>query len=137
MRKKINDHLTSLRGAGVALTLLTIRAIMVTHIETDAPELFERALGDGSCFRCSESFVRRYLRNTLGWSERRATKTAQKLPANHEKVLEEAFFRKAFTIRDFAVPAALRVNTDQTQLVYQQGSSSTWNLRGEKQVATV
>jgi hypothetical protein len=31
----------------------------------------------------------------------------------------------------------LRVNTDQTQLVYQQGSSSTWTQRGAKQVATV
>ncbi|KAJ6495116.1 hypothetical protein C8R45DRAFT_758980, partial [Mycena sanguinolenta] len=73
----------------------------------------------------------------LGWSERRATKAAQKLPANHEQVLEEAFFREAYVIRDYAVPAALRVNTDQTQLVYQQGSGSTWNQQGEKQVATV
>ncbi|KAJ7196898.1 hypothetical protein B0H12DRAFT_998945, partial [Mycena haematopus] len=73
----------------------------------------------------------------MGWSERRATKAAQKLPANHEKVLEEAFFREAHVIRDYAVPAALRVNTDQTQLVYQQGSGSTWTQRGAKQVATV
>ncbi|KAJ6458907.1 hypothetical protein C8R47DRAFT_921568, partial [Mycena vitilis] len=73
----------------------------------------------------------------LGWSERRSTKAAQKLPANHEKVLEEAFFRQAHVIRDYAIPAALRVNTDQTQLVYQQGSGSTWNQRGAKQVATV
>ncbi|KAJ7100368.1 hypothetical protein C8R44DRAFT_946758, partial [Mycena epipterygia] len=91
-RKKINDHLTSLRGAGVALTLLSIRGIMVGHIQNDAPELFQRTMSDGSNFRCSESFARRYLRNTLGWSERRATKAAQKLPANHEKLLEEAFF---------------------------------------------
>ncbi|KAJ6549875.1 hypothetical protein B0H19DRAFT_858017, partial [Mycena capillaripes] len=68
----------------------------------------------------------------LGWSERRATK----LPANHEKVLDEAFFREAHIIRDYAVPA-LRVNTDQTQLVYQQGSGSTWTQCGAKQVATV
>ncbi|KAJ7604624.1 hypothetical protein B0H17DRAFT_1120943 [Mycena rosella] len=136
-RKKIHNHLTSLRGAGVALTLLTIRALMISHIEEDAPELFHHARADGSTFRCSESFVRRYLRNTLGWSERRATKAAQKLPANHEKVLEEAFFREAHVIRDYAVPAALRVNTDQTQLVYQQGSGSIWNQRGAKQVATV
>ncbi|KAJ7726018.1 hypothetical protein DFH07DRAFT_719725, partial [Mycena maculata] len=81
-RKKINDHLTSLRTAGVALTLLSIRGIMVGHIQNDAPELFHHARGDGSIFRCSESFTRRYLRNTLGWSERRATKAAQKLPAN-------------------------------------------------------
>ncbi|KAJ6456514.1 hypothetical protein C8R45DRAFT_580223, partial [Mycena sanguinolenta] len=117
-RKKINDHLTSLRAAGVVLTLLTIRGIMVSHIEHDAPEVFERTMSDGSHFRCSETFVRRYLRNTLGWSERRATKAAQKLPKNHEKLLEEAFFR-------------------QTQLVYQQGASSTWTQRGEKQVATI
>ncbi|KAJ6470960.1 hypothetical protein C8R45DRAFT_763154, partial [Mycena sanguinolenta] len=73
----------------------------------------------------------------LGWSERRATKAAQKLPSNHEKVLEEAYFRQAHVIRDYAVPAALIVNTDQTQLVYQQGTGSTWTKRGEKQVATV
>ncbi|KAF7366573.1 DDE superfamily endonuclease [Mycena sanguinolenta] len=136
-RKKINDHLTSLRTAGVALTLLTIRGIMVSHIEHDAPEVFERTMGDGSNFHCSESFVRRYLRNTLGWSERRATKAAQKLPQNHEKLLEEAFFRQAHVIRDYAVPAALIVNTDQTQLVYQQGTGSTWTQRGQKQVAIV
>ncbi|KAF8217446.1 hypothetical protein K438DRAFT_1521043, partial [Mycena galopus ATCC 62051] len=110
---------------------------MVGFISNDVPELFERQMADGSAFRCSESFVRRYLCNTLGWSERRATKAAQKLPANHEKVLEEAFFREAYIIRDYAIPAALRVNTDQTQLVYQQGSGSTWTQRGAKQVATV
>ncbi|KAF8171213.1 hypothetical protein K438DRAFT_1536029, partial [Mycena galopus ATCC 62051] len=111
---------------------------MVAHIQHGAPHLFERSMGsDGSKFRCSESFVRRFLRNTLGWSERRATKAAQKLPANYEKILDDAFLREAYVIRDYAVPAALRVNTDQTQLVYQQGSGTTWNERGAKQVATV
>ncbi|KAJ7749535.1 hypothetical protein DFH07DRAFT_746668, partial [Mycena maculata] len=83
IRKLINDHLTSLRDAGVVLTLLTIRAIMVAHIEDGAPGLLGSAVGsDGTKFRCSESFVRRYLRNTMGWSQRRAMKAAQKLPAN-------------------------------------------------------
>ncbi|KAJ7330319.1 hypothetical protein DFH08DRAFT_708927, partial [Mycena albidolilacea] len=94
-------------------------------------------MSDGSNFRCSESFTRSYLRNTLGWSERRSTKAAQKLPANHEKILEEAFFHLAHTIRDYAVPAPLIVNTDQTQIVYQQGTGSTWTQRGSKQVAVV
>ncbi|KAF7371545.1 DDE superfamily endonuclease [Mycena venus] len=130
IRKRINDHLTSLREAGVALTLLTIRGIMVAHIQHGAPHLFERPLGsDGSTFRCGETFVRRYLRNTLGWSERRATKAAHKLPANYEKILDAAFLREAYIIRDYAIPAALRVNTDQTQLLYQQGSGSTWTKR--------
>ncbi|KAJ7925709.1 hypothetical protein B0H13DRAFT_2314298 [Mycena leptocephala] len=138
IRKQINHQLTSLRDAGVALSLLTIRGLMVAHIQHGAPELFTRTIGsDGTKFRCSESFVHRYLRNTLGWSERWATKAAQKLPPNHEKILDNAFLREAYIIRDYAIPAALRVNTDQTQLVYQQGSSSTWTQRGAKQVATV
>ncbi|KAJ7133923.1 hypothetical protein C8R43DRAFT_956458 [Mycena crocata] len=44
---------------------------------------------------------------------------------------------EAYIIRDYAVPTALRVNTDQTQLGYQQGSGSTSTLHGSKQVATV
>ncbi|KAJ7668615.1 hypothetical protein DFH06DRAFT_1267626 [Mycena polygramma] len=92
---------------------------------------------DGTIFKCSASFVRRYLRNTLCWSERRATKAAQKLPANLEQILTDAFLREAYVIRDHGVPAALRLNTDQTQLVYQQGTGSTWTARGAKQVATV
>ncbi|KAJ7035960.1 hypothetical protein C8F04DRAFT_879855, partial [Mycena alexandri] len=73
----------------------------------------------------------------LSWSERRTTKAAQKLPDNYEKILEEAFFRQAHVICDYAVPAGLRVNTDQTQIVYQQGTGSTWTQRGAKQVASV
>jgi hypothetical protein len=111
---------------------------MVARIADSAPELFERTMGsDGSKFRCSEAFVRQYLRNTLNWSERRSTKAAQKLPANYKILLDDAFLREAYVIRDYAIPAALRVNTDQTQLVYSQGSDSTWNERGAKQVATV
>ncbi|KAJ7023688.1 hypothetical protein C8F04DRAFT_899991, partial [Mycena alexandri] len=66
-----------------------------------------------------------------------ATKAAQKLPANHKQVLDAAFLCMSYVIRDYAVPAGLHVNTDQTQLVYQQGSSTTWAQRGAKQVATV
>lgn len=73
----------------------------------------------------------------MGWSERRATKAAQKLPANHEEILMNTFLREAYVVRDHAIPAALRVNTNQTQMVYQQGTQRTWNESGAKQVSTV
>lgn len=73
----------------------------------------------------------------MGWSERRATKAAQKLPANHEEILMNTFLREAYVVRDHAIPAALRVNTNQTQMVYQQGTQQTWNESGAKQVSTV
>ena len=73
----------------------------------------------------------------MGWSERRATKAAQKLPANHEEILMNAFLREAYVVHDHAIPAALHVNTNQTQMVYQQGTQRTWNESGAKQVSTV
>ena len=132
----MNTRLESLRETGVGLTLTSIRGIMVACIEHDAPHLFTQAMTDGTKFKCSESFVRKYLRNTMGWSERRTTRAAQKLPANLDEILHEACLREAYVIRDHAIPAALRVNTDQTQTVYQQGTKTTWNKKGAKQVAT-
>jgi hypothetical protein len=54
-----------------------------------------------------------------------------------DSILHEAFLREAYVIRDHGVPAELRINTDQTQTVYQQGTKVTWNKKGEKQVAVV
>ncbi|KAJ6561032.1 hypothetical protein B0H10DRAFT_2240114 [Mycena sp. CBHHK59/15] len=73
----------------------------------------------------------------MGWSMRCATRAAQKIPANYKEVLTAAFLREAIMIRDYNIPAELRVNTDQTQAVYQQGTKATWTTKGEKQVATV
>ncbi|KAJ7106625.1 hypothetical protein C8R44DRAFT_638038 [Mycena epipterygia] len=110
---------------------------MVAFIKQDQPHLFNRVMPDGSEFRCSDSYVRKFLRNTMGWSARVATRAAQKVSPNHEEVLTAAFLREAMMIRNHGIPAELRVNTDQTQIIYQQGTKETWNKKGEKQVATV
>ncbi|KAJ7218610.1 hypothetical protein GGX14DRAFT_314538, partial [Mycena pura] len=110
---------------------------MVAFIKQVEPHLFDRVMSDGSEFRCSDSFVRKFLRNTMGWSERCATRAAQKTPPNHVELLTAAFLREATMIRDHNIPAELRVNTDQTQAIYQQGTKTTWNKKGEKQIATV
>ncbi|KAL0953304.1 hypothetical protein HGRIS_004553 [Hohenbuehelia grisea] len=136
LQAKIHSHIEALREGGAVLTMLTIHAIMIAFIEADAPHLFRQPIAkDGSRFKCSEAFVRKYL-HRLGWSERCATRAAQKLPANHEQILTEAYIREARVIRDHRIPAELRVNTDQTQSVYSPGTKSTWTKAGVKQVAT-
>jgi hypothetical protein len=114
-----------------------VRAIMVANIQKATPELFNQPQIDGTFFKCSESFVRKFLHNTMGWSEHRATKAAHKLPDNYEHILNNAFLREASVVCDHAIPSALRVNTDQTQLVYQQGTQRTWMQSGSKQVSTI
>ncbi|THU83896.1 hypothetical protein K435DRAFT_688686 [Dendrothele bispora CBS 962.96] len=107
---------------------------MVGVITSIAPELFDKDIGKGVKFRCSDSFVRKYLQERLGWSLRAGTRAAQKLPENYENLLLEAFLREAWLVRDYNIPPALRVNTDQTQSVYQPGTKVTWNQKGAKQV---
>ncbi len=43
----------------------------------------------------------------------------------------------AYTIKEEDIPLELIVNTDQTQVVYAQGSNLTWAETGTKQVTTV
>ncbi|KAF9033056.1 hypothetical protein BDZ89DRAFT_892353, partial [Hymenopellis radicata] len=73
----------------------------------------------------------------LGWTPRRATKAAKKVPENVDQILTDAFIREAHVIRDFGIPDALRVNTDQTQIVYQQGTKTSWSQKNSKQVSVV
>ncbi|KAE9395283.1 hypothetical protein BT96DRAFT_763994, partial [Gymnopus androsaceus JB14] len=73
----------------------------------------------------------------LNWSPHRATRAAQKLPHNHEKIISDSFLHEAYVFRDHGIPAELHVNTDQTQCVYQQGSKTTWMKAGAHQVATI
>ncbi|KIY49957.1 hypothetical protein FISHEDRAFT_65062 [Fistulina hepatica ATCC 64428] len=73
----------------------------------------------------------------MGWSERASTRASQKMPANYRDILEEAFYREAWVIRDHDVPAELRVNTDQTNMVLVPGTRYTWAQKGAKQVPMV
>ncbi|KAF8185250.1 hypothetical protein K438DRAFT_1765899 [Mycena galopus ATCC 62051] len=104
---KIRRHLEALHAIGTVLSLVTIRAIMVAFIQRDQPHIFSRVAIDGSQFRCFDSFVKKFLCNTIGWSQRAATRAAQKIPANHAEILHAAFLRRAILIRDYAIPAAL------------------------------
>lgn len=116
---------------------MTIRGIVIAMLMNMAPEIFDIKASDGSSFRCSDSFLRQWLHNTMGWSERKATRAAQKVPENWEDVCEKAILRLAYVVKEEDIPAALYVNTDQTQVVYAQGANLTWAKRGAKQVATI
>jgi hypothetical protein len=109
---------------------------MVAFIERGAPHLFTQIASDGTQFRCSDSFARKYLR-TLGWSERSATRAAQKLPINYEQILSDSLLRQVYINCDHGIPAPLRVGANQTQTHFQMGEKRTWNKKGEKQIATM
>jgi hypothetical protein len=116
---------------------VTIRGIFVATILGMAPEIFEKLANDGSAFRCTDSYLRLWLHETMRWSQRRATRAAQKLPINWEDVCEKSFLRLVYDVKELDVPPELFVNSDQTQVTYSQGSGMTYAPTGAKQVSVV
>lgn len=102
-----------------------------------APEVFETKYPDGSHFKVSDSYCRLFLRSTMEWSERKATRAAQHLPKNWEDVCERAALRRAYVIKKEDIPAELIVNSDQTGIVYNPGAKLTWAPRGSSQVSVI
>jgi hypothetical protein len=133
----IRSRLKVLQDASSPITLVTVRGIFVATIVDMAPEVFEKVARDGSVFHCSDSYLRRWLHETMRWMLRRATRAAQKLPINWEDICEKSVFRLVHDIKDLDVPPELYVNSDQTQVTYSQGSGMTYAPIGAKQVSVV
>ncbi|KZT31660.1 hypothetical protein SISSUDRAFT_965831, partial [Sistotremastrum suecicum HHB10207 ss-3] len=73
----------------------------------------------------------------LGWSPRKATKASKKEPEDWEDICTKAFFRMAYCIDRYKIPAELVFNMDQTNVVYSQGSDMTYAPINSKQVHVI
>ncbi|KAG1836697.1 hypothetical protein DFJ58DRAFT_637676, partial [Suillus subalutaceus] len=93
---------------------------------------------DGSSFHCTESWVKKFLFEHLHWSFCRATCAAQKLPENTDECCLKQFLQLALTIRDCAIfHPSFYVNNNQTNIIYQPANTSTYEVKGSKQVAVL
>jgi hypothetical protein len=133
----IKKRLRDLREAGVPLTVITARGIMLATIIRMAPDILHRKFKDGSTFRASDSFIRSWLHSAMGWSQRKATRAAQKLPKDWEDQCERSALRKAYLIKEYDIPAELYANSDQTQRLYAAGGQLTYAETGAKQVSVL
>jgi hypothetical protein len=79
--------------------------------------------------------VRAWLHDTMGWSRRRGTRAAQKLPENWEDQCEKSAKRKGYLIKEYDIPAELYANSDQTQRLYAAGNQLTYAETGSRQVS--
>ncbi|KAI0753046.1 hypothetical protein C8Q80DRAFT_1050465, partial [Daedaleopsis nitida] len=107
---------------------------MLGAIETFAPELLEPTGPSRQVFHCSNSFLRSFMTEELGWSLRKATRAAQKIPDDAVEQCRDSFARQARAIDEYQIPAALRVNIDQTNIHLQSPSHVTYEKIGSKQV---
>lgn len=141
---QIKTALTSLRTASLRLDLSTIRGVMIGIIATKAPTIFKVTVSrkvHGNYiwdhFQCRESFVKKFLKEEMGWSLRRATRPGKKTPENVTQILTDSALRLVSTISQHNVPKPLSVNSDQTGVTYSASGLATWAPIGSKQVEVV
>ncbi|KAI0308595.1 hypothetical protein OF83DRAFT_219369, partial [Amylostereum chailletii] len=133
----IVEQLLALRRTGIPVSVEAARGIMLGHIYHHAPKVLEATASDGSRFRCSDAFVRKFLYARLRWVPRASTRAAQKTPDNAEQQLWELFLRLVVIFRDADIrDASLFINFDQTQVVVADPSKRTFEHEGVKQVNT-
>jgi hypothetical protein len=113
---------------------VTVRAVVIANIQILTITLFQQAYSDGKPFQVSESWMRKWLHRELVWSYQKGTQAAQKLPKDYVEKCTQSCLRKAYLIKEHGIPAALFVNSDQTQLVYTPGDKLAWSETGAKQV---
>jgi hypothetical protein len=87
LNKEIKGQLLKLWQGGIAMDTNRSRGIIVANFHFRAPEIFMKRAKDGSYFRCTDAWVKKYLRDNLNWSFRRATRAAQKVPPNIDEIL--------------------------------------------------
>ncbi|KAF5321301.1 hypothetical protein D9619_000198 [Psilocybe cf. subviscida] len=126
--------IVSIRATGAIVSVITARGVLLAVVIKQAPDILTKTFTDGSTFRASDSFVRKWLHNALGYSQRQGTQAAQKLPIDWEDQCEKAIIRHAYQIKEEDIVSELIVNSDQTQVLYAPGNKLTWAERGLKQV---
>jgi hypothetical protein len=114
--KRLEDY----QIVGNPILLLTSCGVILAFLHSGTPELFTTANWDGTFFKCSDSFVHMFLQKVLGWSHCRSTHTAQKTLKDWLQQCLQSFFQQAIHIQDKDIPAALHVNSNQTQIIIQQ-----------------
>ena len=84
------------RATSTIITSVTVHGILLATIIKQAPDILTKTFHDGSSFCASESFVWKWLRNTLGYSRQKGTQAAQKLPIGWEDQCKSACIWRAY-----------------------------------------
>jgi DDE superfamily endonuclease len=110
---------------------------MIAQLHHSVPRIFTTPSPDGTLFRCSEAFVKKFINHALGWSLRCSMRAGGKIPTNVDEILTKAYLHMAYSVKDKSIPPELMANSDQTQLTLAQGCHMTYAKVGSKQVSTI
>jgi hypothetical protein len=133
LEEDIITLLKSHQDAGQALFASTVRGLIRTLIQKRVPYLLDNESQSG--FKVSIPWTRDFVRTNLGWSFRKATGAARKLPKNWEDQGLQMVQRAAYLVKAHNILATMMVNSDQTGIhIVPLGGARTWAKKGSKHV---
>ena len=131
----ITDLLQKIRATGSVINGSTARIVILGVLQSKIPEiLFE----NGGHFRVSSTWVSDFCATTMGWTFRKGTTAAQKLPADYNNQGYMTILRLAYYVRVFNVPMSHVFNADQTGVVLiPSGNDRTHDIKGKKDFSVI
>jgi hypothetical protein len=111
----IVDTLKGMRDSGQPLDSTIAQTIIQGIISAVAPELFERRTKSGF-FSVSRRSVRKFVRRHMGWTWRRSTTVASKLPADWESQGHDMAYKIAALVKTYDIPKELVINSNKIAL---------------------
>jgi hypothetical protein len=104
-------------------------------VQALAPKLLlKRTRRGGKLFQVSKRFSRKFLNCYLGWTWRRATTAANKLPEDWEQQGDEMAFKVATICKTEGIPPKLVCNSDQMAVHLRPPTEHTYEVKGVKEV---
>jgi hypothetical protein len=134
---QIVDYFKGMRLAGQQIDSSIIKTTIQGVIAVGAPVLFERVVskdkdGQPIKFNVSKTFAKAFAHRHLGWTWRRTTGAARKLPKEWVVQGEEMAFRVAALCSMHSILDYLVVNSDQTRVHLKPFSERTYEVKGAK-----
>jgi hypothetical protein len=132
----IVDTLKGMRDSGQPLDSTIAQTVIQGIISAVALELFERRTKSGF-FSVSRRFVRKFVCRHMGWTWRRNTTSASKLPADWESQGHDMAYMIAALVKTYDIPEELIINFDQTTLHIRPSTDQTYDIKGVKDVKSL
>ncbi len=131
----ILSTLKGMRDVGQPMDANVAQTVILGIVQALAPELLlKHTRRGGKLFQVSKRFSRKFLNRYLGWTWRRTTTAASKLPEDWEQQGDEMAFRVATLCKTEGIPPELVCNSDQTAVHLRLSTEQTYEVKGVKEV---
>lgn len=128
VKQDIVAHLLAIHCTGTAIQHPLAGAIIRAHIQHVLPELIEGG------FRISNTWVQQFLSEELGWSHRKTTRMARKVPRDAEFLCQKTHARLSYVTRNTITHPSVIVNPDQAGVLIVPIGRDTYEVRGSLNV---